>query len=360
MPACPPLRRSPVPELTAAVRVLRQLSWRKRYDALGLPSVLISSPHPEPIVTWVANSGARASRRHPQRTKRDSRWAVSGSQRQRFVQDLLQSIPKPEKPHLHEAETGIVILHRDRAHVDSMPGSATVIPLDLSTVAECIRARTAWRLETSHDGAGGSAEPERLLLEGCKMGHAVETVNLLCSPHSKDLVITELDTPRSCARSQLADTLTVGASVLRSSGSLLIVSQAPITLPSHAHQFARWHFADVLFGCTREQDVSYLLCTSTATQHAVRHVDVADFPGFLPKGAKRKKQWNPYKRETEDKFFASLRPAFTNAQLTGEALQAHLERERQDADQFAEADAAFFDLSHAMVTGGQINDKRDN
>lgn len=160
-----------------------------------------------------------------------------------------------------------------------------------------------------------------------------------------------IDTPSDVAGDGAVwESLLVAECVLSERGSLLVVS--PRSFSPRIRRFLQWRFHSAFCAAVAGGAGHYAVCTSLATDFGATSVRRDDFPGFTPPTEKRPRKWNPYRREEARKFVVSLRPGFTDAPHTKDALVRSVARDKERDDKLRDADDAFFAVAHSMVEKG--------
>jgi hypothetical protein len=232
-------------------------------------------------------------------------------------------------------------------------GEVIPLPLSLLNVADFYRAKHRERLPSSSRATTNAiiaGAPPFALIDGARVDAVQrDSIDLYCSPGSKDLMI--VDAPALSNNEDLLwEALFVAECVLAEGGSLLALSPHP--LPPRMQRFLQWRFRNAHCAAAVHGEGHYALCTALATDFGTSAVRRDDFPGLLARTRQRPRRWNPYRRQEARKFVVSVRPSFTNAPHTKDALLRNVAREKEREEQLRDADDAFFAVAHGMVERG--------
>lgn len=230
------------------------------------------------------------------------------------------------------------------------------LPTSLAEVAAYLR--TASRKKAERRLMTSTTSPSIMLIEeGAAASLRRACVDAYCATQSKDLIVTSAP-PSLPLEQYLQDSITVAECVLKATGSLLMVSRAPIPPPTR--RFLKWRFRQHQYHHHTASGAYYAVCRELTTEDTGAAVSRHDFPGFCPPGERRPKKWNPYRRGQHQKFVTSVRPSFTNALYTKDALRRSVERERDTEAELQRADDAFFSVVHEMVEKGSFSVERND
>ncbi|KPA73547.1 hypothetical protein ABB37_09849 [Leptomonas pyrrhocoris] len=227
----------------------------------------------------------------------------------------------------------------------------TSLPLTLPEVSGLFRVKHRERLPTSSGTAVAAIGDAPLALVEGRPVHSVqrESFNLYCTPGSKDLMVVDASAGSS-NEGFLWEALFVAECVLNEQGTLLVVS--PHSFSQRMRRFLKWRFRSAHYAPAPHGDGHYVQCTALASDFGASSVRRDDFPGFVSGTQRRPRRWNPYRREEAKKFVMSVRPGFTNAARTKDALLRHVAREKERDAALRDADDAFFAVAHEMVEKG--------
>lgn len=337
----------------AAAPLILSTLLRRRQVRPPLRSVLLSSAHADAIVQVLQNAQERAA-------ASDSTSAFPKLSTQRNA-NLLKDLPgfSPAASRSASSSAPPSALHVVTLGCAAAPsvrrGSAEVValPLTLAEVSAHHRLRHRNRLPSrSSAGLVASCEAAPLaLLEGGR-GDTIrrDSVDLFCGPGSTDLMVVEV-TPHAESEDALWEALFVAECTLAEGGSLLAV--APHVISPRVRDFLRWRFRSSVCAAAPHGAGHYAFCSALAADFGTTAVRREDFPGTVSNRQRRRpRHWNPYRREEAKKFVMSVRPGFTNAPHTKDALLRSVAREKEREEQLRDADDAFFAVAHGMVEKG--------
>ncbi|CCW71142.1 unnamed protein product [Phytomonas sp. Hart1] len=255
-----------------------------------------------------------------------------------------------------------------REKVDSSE-PITHLPISLESLA-CLIQHTSRTRNIQRNASDAERMDLLQLPSGTRDIHPFlsECVKLLLPPRSVDLMI--VDFPLRNLGSFIQDSLVVSSFLLSPDSSLLFVCSADsgdnnnsnVDASSSAadlKRFAKLKFRESYWRSV-DGGTKYFYGTSTTVVGEVgRAVNRNDFPGFLPKGKRRSRRWNPYERHKyhKVKFIGS---SFTEARNTKESLQNLLNRQQEEEDTLARKSKELFEVSFEMVEKQSFYSKRDD
>ncbi|CCW61028.1 unnamed protein product [Phytomonas sp. EM1] len=193
-----------------------------------------------------------------------------------------------------------------------------------------------------------------------------ECIKLLLPPRSVDLMI--VDFPQRKPAAFMHDSLVVSSFLLSSNSSLLFVCSSDKSDHNYdaftegaLRRFAKLKFRESCWRHLSEGGggARYFYGTSIAGVEVGRAVDRSDFPGFLPKGKKRVRRWNPYERHKFN-YFEFLGPSFATARYTRESFQDMLNQKKEEEETLTKKSEELFEVSFEMVEKQSFYSKRDD
>lgn len=329
---------------TATPLILSTL-LRRRQVQLPLRDVLVNSTHAEGIARVLRDAHDHAAARQPSPPSH-----LATQRNAALLKDLPGFLPAASCSASTPATAlQIVALRCGAAPLLRRSGADVIaLPVTLSDVALCHRAQHHARLPTGSSAVSHAASdgPPLALLEGGRVDAIQrDSISLYCGPGSKDLVVVD-----SAGEDALWEALFVAECTLAEGGSLLALF--PHAASPRVRDFLRWRFRSSHCAAAPHGDGHYALCSSLASDFGTMSVRRDDFPGIVSKKRRRPRRWNPYRREEAKKFVMSVRPGFTNAPHTKDALLRNVAREKEREDKLRDADDAFFAVAHGMVEKG--------
>ncbi|KAK7198535.1 hypothetical protein NESM_000815200 [Novymonas esmeraldas] len=359
-----PLRATTTAAVNGAVPLLLAMLLRRRRVLLPSKEVLLSTSHPLQVVGVLEQARYRATRA-ARTTERDSQRQPLAPPRRARATDLLTGLPGLDGtigPAASSAAVRYVVVSAGPSSSLPLPSSAHTVclPLSLLDVAQFHRAQHRERLplcSAATSSRSGTSPPAALLETTSRDATVPRSVGLYCGAASKELVVVSV--PASAEVDDYVwEALLVAESVLEEDGTLLLVS--PHAFSRRVRHFLKWRFHDVQCAVCETSAAHYAVCDSltAAFDHPVVRRD--DFPGHFLAGERRPRRWSPYRRAQSTKFVTSLRPAFTNAPFTKDALRRKVEQERDAAEHLRDADDAFFAVAREMVEEGAHHSRPEN
>lgn len=280
-------------------------------------------------------------------------WATCNDPTADFVNGLVSSLKhnSPEKE-----LTVTVFSPHSRGEAAPSTSSAktaavvTPIPVSIESFATSLRM--------SHQQRPGPRFMGETLLPVDTRGEKLlaDTSAFLCPLSSHDFMLCEVtntttDTIENC--------VAVAAHSLTPLGSLLVVFPDRPPGNSLTCRNIEWLFRECTWGRVPQSGIHYLYCKSISCENVGRAVDRKGFPGFLRRGQRRERRWNPYVKRKRA-YCASLRPAFTNASVTRDALKATLEHQKGEEEKLSQEAEKYFNVSYDMVEKRSHYSPRDN
>lgn len=333
---------------TAAPLILPTL-LRRRQLQLPLRDVLLCTPQPLSLAHVLREAQSCAT------PNQISLPSVSHLSKQRNS-GLLADLPGFHPPVCASPALQIVALSAGQVTQQQQRRDDDVIsiPLTLLEVSELYRAKHREQ-QPAQPGtaaaASSSSGAATALIEGRRVRSIQrESFDIFCSPASKDLVVVDTPCGSNADDQFLWEAFFIAECMLRDGGVLLAFS--PHAFSQRMRHFLQWRFRSSHCVSCPDGENHYAVCSSLASDFGAVAVRRDDFPGFVARKQRRPRKWNPYRRAEARKFVMSVRPGFTNAPHTKDALLRNMTREKEREEQLRDADDAYFAVAHDMVEKG--------